>query len=202
VTLREPEALRRLRASTEDHPNASWCSAPEQMQFLSLLAQLIGAKKAIEVGVFMGYSAGWVARSLPADGHLIACERSSEFSALARRTWQELGVEKKVDLRLGPALETLDGLIAEGQAGTFDLMFIDADKPNYTNYYERGLVLLRKGGLIAVDNVLWHGSVIDPAAQDENTLAIRAFNEKVHDDQRVALSLATMGDGLTLALKL
>jgi predicted O-methyltransferase YrrM len=202
VTLREPEPLKRLRESTEDHPQASMCSSPEQVQFLNLMAVMLGARKTVEVGVFLGYSSGWVALALPPDGKLVACERSPEYAAIARRTWLELGVEHKIDLQLGPALETLDGLIAGGQAGTFDLVFIDADKTNYANYYERALVLLRKGGLIALDNVLWGGDVINPAIQDADTRAIRAFNEKVHHDGRVALSMATMGDGLTLACKL
>jgi predicted O-methyltransferase YrrM len=202
VTLREPEPLRRLRETTQNHPMARWCCAPEQVQLLNLLTTLIGARKTIEVGVFLGYSSGWVALALPPDGRLIACERSPEYAATARRTWQELGVENKIDFRLGPALETLDRLISDGQAGTFDMMFIDADKTNYANYYERALVLLRKGGLIAVDNVLWSGRIIDPAVQDPDTQALRVFNEKVHHDQRVALSLATIGDGLTLACKL
>lgn len=202
VTLREPEPLKRLRETTQDHPMARWCSAPEQVQFLNLMAVLIGARKTIEVGVFLGYSSGWVALALPSDGKLIACERSPEYSATARRTWQELGVEKKIDLRLGPALETLDSLIAGGQAGSFDMVFIDADKTNYANYYERSLVLLRKGGLIAIDNVLWSGRVIDSAVQDADTQAVRTFNERVHHDERVMLSMATMGDGLTLACKL
>jgi predicted O-methyltransferase YrrM len=202
VTLREPEPLKRLRESTQDHPHASWCSAPEQIQFLNLMAVLLGARKTIEVGVFLGYSSGWVALALPPDGKLVACERSPEYAAIARRAWQELGVERKIDFRLGPALDTLDTLISGGQAGTFDMVFIDADKTNYANYYERALVLLRKGGLIALDNVLWGGDVINPAVQDADTRAIRAFNEKVHHDTRVALSMATMGDGLTLACKL
>ena len=202
VTLREPEPLRRLREATEDHPNASLCSSPEQVQLLHMMAVLIGARRTIEVGVFLGYSSGWVALALPPEGRMIACDRNAEWTAVARRTWRELGVEHKIDLRLGLALDTLDGLIADGQSGTFDMMFIDADKTNYDNYYERALVLLRKGGLIALDNVLWKGQVIDDAFQDPDTRAIRAFNEKVHTDQRVAISLATMGDGLTLACKL
>jgi len=202
VSLREPEPLRRLRESTEHLPNASWCTAPEQVQFLYLMARLLNAKKTIEVGVFLGYSSGWVALALPAGGQLVACECSIENAARARRTWQELGVTEKVDFRLAPALETLDALIAAGQAGTFDLMFIDADKTNYWNYYERGLILLRKGGLIAADNVLWDGSVIDPTDQDPDTVAIRDFNRRVHGDERVAISMATMGDGLMLACKL
>jgi len=202
VTLREPAALKRLREATEDHPQASCFSSPEQVQFLHLLARLAGARKALEVGVFLGYSSAWVALALPAGGRLVACERNAEWADTARRTWREAGVEDKIDLRMGPALETLDGLIAAGEAGTYDFAFIDADKTNYENYYERALVLVRQGGLIAVDNVLWHGTVIDPAVQDADTEAIRAFNRKVHYDERVALSLATIGDGLTLACKL
>ncbi len=202
VTLREPESLKRLREASQDHPMARWCSAPEQVQFLHLLLLLLGAKQAIEIGVFLGYSSGWMALALPPDGKIIACERSTEHAAIARKTWQELGVERKIDFRLGPALETLDALIAQGQAGTFDLIFIDADKTNYENYYERGLVLLRRGGLIAADNVLWSGRVIDPRERDADTEAIRKFNRKLHTDSRVALSMATMGDGLTLACKL
>jgi len=202
VTLREPEALRRLRAETEDHPHASMQTSPEQGQFLHLMARVAAARKTLEVGVFMGYSSTWVALALPLGGKVIACDRSEEFTARARRTWREAGVEDRVELQLAPALETLDGLIAAGQAGSFDLAFIDADKGNYANYYERALVLIRPGGLIVVDNVLWDGSVIDPADRDPDTEAIRAFNLKLHADQRVALSMATMGDGLTLACKL
>jgi len=202
VTLREPEPLRRLRAETEDHPHASMQTSPEQGQFLHLMARVAGARKTLEVGVFMGYSSTWVALALPPGGKVIACDRSEEFTARARRTWREAGVEDRVELHLAPALETLDGLIAAGQDGSFDLAFIDADKGNYANYYERALVLIRRGGLIVVDNVLWDGSVIDPSDQDPDTEAIRAFNLKLHADERVALSMATMGDGLTLACKL
>jgi predicted O-methyltransferase YrrM len=202
VTLREPEPLKRLREETENHPRASMQTAPEQGQFLHLLARILGAKKTLEVGVFMGYSSTWVALALPAAGKIVACDLSEEYTSRARRTWRETGVEQKIDLRLAPAIETLDGLIAGGQAGSFDLAFIDADKGNYANYYERALVLLRQGGLIAVDNVLWNGSVIDPADHDGDTEAIRAFNRKLQADERVALSMVTLGDGLTLACKL
>jgi caffeoyl-CoA O-methyltransferase len=202
VTLREPEPLRRLRTETEDHPHASMQTSPEQGQFLHLMARVCGAKKTLEVGVFMGYSSTWVALALPAGGKIIACDISDEYTTRARRCWREAGVEDRIDLRLGPALETLDQLLADGQAGTFDFAFIDADKGNYANYYERALTLLRVGGLIAVDNVLWDGNVINPDDHDDHTEAIRAFNRKVYADQRVALSMATMGDGLTLACKL
>lgn len=202
VTSREPAVLEQLRKATENHPRARCCSSPEQGQFLQLIATLLRAKKTIEVGVFVGYSSTWVALALPPGGRLVACERNEEWAAVARRTWREAGVESKMDLRMGPALDTLDSLINSGEAGTFDLVFIDADKSNYENYYERALVLLRPGGLIAADNVLWHGAVIDSTMRDDDTEAIRAFNRKVHRDPRIALSLATLGDGLTLACKL
>src|SRR5215470_6906555 len=201
VTLHEPEPLRMLREATKDHPRASSFSAPEQVQLLHLMALLLGAKKTIEIGVFMGYSSGWVALALPPEGKMVACESSRENESVARRTWRDLGVEKKIDFRLGPALQTLDVLLADGQAGTFDLIYIDADKTNYLNYYERGLLLLRQGGLVAADNVLWHGSVIDPAIEDADTRAIRDFNARLHADERVTVSLVPMGDGLSLACK-
>jgi len=202
VTLREPEPLRRLRLETEDHPNASMQVGPEQGQFLHLMVRAAGVRKALEVGVFMGYSAAWVALALPEGGKITACDINEEYAAKARVLWREAGVEDKIDLRIGPALATLDGLIAAGEAGSYDFAFIDADKQNYANYYERALVLLRKGGLIAADNVLWDGSVIDPAVHDADTEAIRAFNRKLHADGRVALSMAIMGDGFSLACKL
>ena len=202
VTLREPEALRKQREETREHPHANMQTSPEQGQFLHLLARVAGARRTLEVGVFMGYSSTWVALALPPGGKVIACDVSEEYTARARQTWREAGVEDKVDLRLAPALQTLDGLIAGGQAGSFDFAFIDADKTNYANYYERALTLLRPGGVIAVDNVLWDGHVIDPAVTDADTEAIRAFNRKLHADSRIALSMATMGDGLALACKL
>jgi caffeoyl-CoA O-methyltransferase len=202
ITLREPEPLRRLRESTEDHPRASMQTSPEQGQFLHVLTRIIGARKALEVGVFMGYSSTWVALALPAEGRIVACDVSEQYTSRARKTWQEAGVESKIDLRIAPALETLDGLIAQGRSGQFDFAFIDADKANYANYYERALKLLRKGGVIAVDNVLWDGSVIDESDHDADTEAIRAFNRRLHADERVALTLVPLGDGLTLACKL
>jgi caffeoyl-CoA O-methyltransferase len=202
VTLREPEPLRRMRLATEDHPHAGMQIAPEQGQFLHLLVHAVGARKVLEVGVFMGYSAAWMALALPEGGSITACDINEEFTSSARTLWREAGLENRIDLRIAPALETIDGLIAQGAAGTYDFAFIDADKKNYANYYERALVLIRKGGLIVVDNVLWDGSVIDPAVQDTDTEAIRAFNRKLHADQRVALSMAIMGDGFALACKL
>jgi len=202
VSLHEPEPLRRLRESTDDRPDAHLQISPEQGQFLQFLARLTGARKALEVGVFMGYSAAWVALALEPGGKLIACDISEEYAAMARRTWQAAGVEDRVELRLGPALGSLDALLAEGQAGTFDMAFIDADKGNYSNYYERALELLRRGGLIAADNVLLHGRVAAPDDREADTEAIRAFNRKLHQDRRVAMTMVTIGDGLSVACKL
>ena len=202
ITLREPEPLRNLRETTEDHPRASMQTSPEQGQFLHVLTRITGAKKTLEVGVFLGYSSTWVALALPADGRIIACDVSEEYTARARQVWKEAGVEGKIDLKIAPALETLDGLIAQGRAGEFDFAFIDADKSNYANYYERALTLVHRGGLIAIDNVLWDGNVIDKSKTDVDTVAIREFNRKLHADTRIALTLVPLGDGLTLACKL
>ncbi|MBD2523508.1 class I SAM-dependent methyltransferase [Nostoc sp. FACHB-133] len=201
VSLREPEILLKLRQETASHPRSTMQISPEQGQFMRLLVQLIGAKKTLEVGVFTGYSSLSVALALPDDGKIIAADVSEEFTAIARRYWQEAGVAHKIDLRLAPGLETLDQLLATGQAETFDFAFIDADKENYDGYYERSLQLLRPGGLIAIDNVLWSGQVADPENQDESTQSIRALNEKLHHDERVTLSLVPIADGLTLAIK-
>jgi predicted O-methyltransferase YrrM len=202
VSLREPEAIRRQRLDTDDHPDATMQIGPEQGQFLHLIARVVGARNAIEVGVFMGYSSSWIALALPPGGKLIACDVNEEYTARARQTWREAGVEDKIDLRLRPAIETLDELLANGQAGAFDFAFIDADKKNYWNYYERAYQLVRPGGLIVIDNVLWHGDVINHDDHSPDTEAIREFNRKIHADTRVAISLATIGDGLMLACKL
>lgn len=201
VSLREPEILTRLRQETAQHPHALMQVAPDQGQLMALLIQLMGAKKALEVGVFTGYSSLCVALALPADGKLVACDVSEEFTAIARRYWQEAGVADKIELHLAPALQTLDRLLDSGQAGTFDFAFIDADKGNYLNYYERSLQLVRVGGLIAIDNVLWSGQVADPQVQDASTQAIRLLNETLHRDERVTISMLPIADGLTLALK-
>ena len=201
VTLREPEALRLLREETESHPNAGLQSAPEQCQFLHQLATMIGARKTLEVGVFMGYSSTWVALALPPGAKVVACDRSDEYAQRARQTWRDAGVEDRIELRLGPAVDTLDALLAEGQAGTFDFAYIDADKGNYSNYYDRAFALIRPGGLITADNVLWHGEVADPALHDSDLEAVRAFNRKLHDDSRILLSIVPLGDGLTVAYK-
>jgi caffeoyl-CoA O-methyltransferase len=201
VSLREPDILQQLREETAHLPNAIMQIAPEQGQFMALLVQLLSATKTLEVGVFTGYSSLCVALALPANGKIVACDVSEEYTAIARRYWEAAGVADKIDLRLAPALETLDELLAAGLAGTFDFAFIDADKRNYEGYYERSLQLIRPGGLIAIDNVLWSGRVAEPQAQDNQTQVIRALNEKLHDDKRITLSMVPIADGLTLALK-
>ena len=202
VSLREPEVLARLRAETLQQPMSMMLSAPEQGQFLALLAQLIGARKCLEVGVYTGYSTLWVALALPHDGSVLACDVSEKWTAIARRYWEEAGVAERIDLQLAPALETLDRLLAADQAGSFDFAFIDADKENYPDYYERSLQLLRPGGLMVIDNTLWSGAVADTSRQDPETCAIRALNDLVHADDRVQISLLPVADGLTLARKL
>jgi predicted O-methyltransferase YrrM len=201
VSLREPLILARLREETAQHPLANMQIAPEQGQFMALLVRLMGVKKCLELGVFTGYSALSVALALPPDGKLIACDVNEEWTSMARRYWQEAGVAHKIALRIAPALETLDKLLANGEAGSFDFAFIDADKENYTSYYERSLALVRHGGLIVIDNVLWSGRVADPNEQDMDTVAIRRFNTKLHFDERIALSMLPLADGLTLAYK-
>jgi len=201
VTLREPEILKKLREETAKLPNAMMQIGPEQGQFMGMLIRLLGVKLTLEVGVFTGYSSTVVALALPEDGRIVACDVSEEYTSVARRYWRQAGVEHKIGLRLAPAVESLDALLAEGKSGAFDFAFIDADKENYDRYYERALKLLRPGGLIAIDNVLWHGKVLDQSVQDADTRAIRALNEKLHYDERVLVSLLPIGDGLTLACK-
>jgi caffeoyl-CoA O-methyltransferase len=202
VTLREPEPLRASRESSESHPRAGLQVSPEQGQFLHLLARVTGARKALEIGAFLGYSSSWIALALAPGGKLIACDVNEEYAATARQTWRAAGVEDRIELRLAPALDSLDALLATGGEGTFDFVFIDADKGNYIQYYERALRLLRPGGLVAADNVLYHGTVSDPANHNPDTEAIRAFNRHLHADSRIALSMAIMGDGIALAVKL
>jgi predicted O-methyltransferase YrrM len=202
VSLRETELLTQLRQETATHPMSQMQISPEQGQFMALLVKLMGAKKCLEVGVFTGYSSLAVALALPDNGQLIACDVSEEYTNIAQKYWQKAGVNDKIKLHIAPALETLDRLISEGETNSFDFAFIDADKSNYEHYYERCLQLVRNGGLIAIDNVLWSGRVADPTIQDNRTNKIRQFNEKLHQDERVFLSLIPIGDGLTLALKL
>jgi caffeoyl-CoA O-methyltransferase len=185
-----------LREATRDHPHAGMQISPDQGQLMALLVRLMGARRTIEIGVFTGYSALAVALALPPDGRILACDISEEFTAIGRPFWQRAAVAQKIDLVLAPAMATLDARAAGGEAGTYDFAFIDADKVNYDGYYERCLQLVRAGGLIAVDNVLWSGRVAGPA-QD----ALQRFNRKLHADERVDLSLLPVGDGLTLARK-
>jgi predicted O-methyltransferase YrrM len=201
ASLREHPVLAALRAETASHPRVNMQIAPEQGQFMALLVKLLGATRCIEVGVFTGYSSLAVALAMPATGRLVACDISEEYTAVARRHWEQAGVAGRIDLRIAPALETLDAMLAAGGAGAWDFAFVDADKGGYPEYYERLLELLRPGGLIAVDNTLWDGDVADPGNQEPDTLAIRAFNEKLHADERIDLSLVPIGDGLTLARK-
>lgn len=175
--------------------------APEQGQFMASLVQLMGASRALEIGVFTGYSALWTALALPPEGKLVACDIDDHWTSVAQRYWAEAGVEDKIDLRIGPALETLDWLISIGEGNNYDFVFIDADKENYLQYYERVMDLLRPGGLVVVDNVLWSGKVADPNETDKDTIALRQFNTTLLNDQRVTLSMLPVADGLTLAIK-
>lgn len=202
VAVREPDILVQLREETQGMEKAIMQITPEQGAFMTMLVQLIGARRTIEIGVYTGYSSLAVALALPEDGEIIACDVNQAWTDVARRYSQAAGVAHKIDLRLAPAIETLEALLAEGHAGAFDFVFIDADKSNYDGYYERGLELLRPGGLIGIDNVLWFGRVVEPTRRDEQTEAIRAINRKVHGDTRVSVCMLPIGDGLTLARKL
>ena len=195
----EMPVLRRLREVTAKLPQAGMQIGANQGAFMAFLIRLIGAKRALEIGTFTGYSALSVAAALPSDGKLTCCDVSEEWTGLARRAWAEAGLDGKIELEIGPAVATLDRLIADGGAGTFDFAFIDADKENYGRYYEQCLVLVRKGGLIAVDNVLWNGAVADAENRAETTIAIRALNNKMRDDPRIDYSLIPVGDGIALA---
>ncbi|MCI0400887.1 MAG: class I SAM-dependent methyltransferase [Gammaproteobacteria bacterium] len=201
VSLRESDVLKKLRQETAKYPMAEMQIAPEQGQFMSILIQIMGATKALEVGVFTGYSSICIALALPAEGRLIACDINEEWTAVAQRYWRQAGVAEKIELVLAPGLNTMDRLLESGEGSTFDFIFIDAEKANYLGYYERSLKLLRRGGLLLVDNVLWSGRVADPSEQDLDTVAIRIFNEQLHQDDRIAISMLPVADGLTLAVK-
>lgn len=201
VSLQEPEVLTSLRQETDRHPASIMQISPDQGQFMALLVKILGAKKTLDIGVFTGYSSLVVALALPEDGKVIACDRDPEATKIARRYWQTAGVADKIELYLAPALDTLDSLIADGQGGSFDFAFIDADKNNYLNYYERCLTLIRPGGMIAIDNVLWSGRVADPEDTDKRTMGIREFNQTVAQDPRVEIAMLAIADGLTLARK-
>jgi predicted O-methyltransferase YrrM len=199
-SVREHAAQQGLREATRALPNAMMQISPDQGQFMALLVRLLGARRTIEIGVFTGYSALTVALALPADGYLLACDVSDDYTRVGRPFWQAAGVAHKIDLVLAPALATLDARLAAGEAGSYDFAFIDADKSAYDGYYERCMKLLRPGGLIAIDNVLWSGTVAHPA-KDADTAALQALNAKLHGDERIDLSLLTIGDGLTLVRK-
>ena len=201
-SVREQPVQRELREATAGMKHAGMQIGPDQAQFMQLLVKALGARRTIEVGVFTGYSSLAVALALPADGKIVACDVSDEWTSMARRYWEKAGVAAKIDLRLQPALQTLDELLAAGEEGRFDFAFIDADKTRYDEYYERCLRLLRRGGLIAIDNTLWSGKVAEAGEGDDDTRALRSLNDKLHRDARIALSLLPVGDGLTLALKL
>jgi len=201
VSLHEPEVLRMLRDKTHQLSDYRMQISPEQGQFMALLIEVLGARKSLDIGTFTGYSALAVALAMPADGKVISCDINDEWTGIARQFWNTAGVADRIDLRLAPALETLQLLLDNGEAGTFDFVFIDADKVNYAEYYEKSLTLLRPGGLVAIDNVLWGGDVADSSVNDESTAAIRALNEKVFSDKRVTMSMLPVGDGLTLARK-
>jgi len=197
----ESEAARRLRAETAKLPQAGMQIGADQAAFLALLVRSTGAKRCLEIGTFTGYSALAIAAALPADGRLVCCDISEEWTAIARRHWSSAGVSGRIDLRIGPALDTLKNLLARGEAGRYDFAFIDADKTGYDGYYEACLKLLRPGGLIALDNMLWSGRVCDPDHHDADTDAIRALNAKIRADGRVEATLLTIGDGVMLARK-
>jgi caffeoyl-CoA O-methyltransferase len=200
-SVREPQVLAELRDETAKLPQAGMQIGSDQGQFMGLLARLVGAKRCIEIGVFTGYSSIAVALALPADGTILACDVSEEWTGMARRYWKKAGVDSKIELRLAPAVETLDALLAKGEAGRFDFVFIDADKGNYLAYYERCLKLVRGGGLLLFDNTLWSGEVANPDNQKPDTVALRALNEALHRDERIDVALLGIGDGVTLARK-
>jgi len=201
VSLREADILRELRVETAQDENANMQISPEQGQFMGLLVKLLGAKRTLDIGVYTGYSALCIGMALPEDGRVIACDISEEWTEIARRYWQKAGVGDRIELRLAPANKTLQSLLAKGTE-SFDFAFIDADKINYDAYYEYCLQLVRPGGLIAIDNVLWDGAVADPAVNDADTAAIRALNKKIHADPRVEISLVPIADGIALARKI
>ena len=200
-SLKELPILAELRQETQQHKQARMQISPDQGQLISLLIRLMSARRVLEIGVFTGYSSLTIALALPTDGVLVACDISEEYTAIAKRYWRLADVQDKIDLRIAPALETLDSLLESGQAETFDFAFVDADKANYSNYYDRALKLLRPGGLMAIDNVLWSGRVADIQSTDKIVQTMRIFNQKVAHDNRVQVSLLPLGDGITLALK-
>jgi caffeoyl-CoA O-methyltransferase len=195
----EPPVMRRLRDATQRLPNAVMQIAPDQAAFMQMLVRLMGVRRYLEIGVFTGYSSLAVALALPSDGVVTACDVSAEYSIIARRFWRDAGVDRKIDFRLGPAMDTLDRLLAQDRMSTYDMAFIDADKRNQFGYYEKCLKLVRPGGVILLDNALRDGTVADPAVQDEGTVAIREANMRISRDERVETTLLAIGDGLLMA---
>ena len=189
----------RLRELTQAMPEARMQIGPAQGQFMAMLAKLVNVKRYLEIGVFTGYSSLVMAAAMPEDGRVVACDVSEEYTSIAREYWKEAGVEHKIDLRLAPALETLDGLIAGGQGGSFDIAFIDADKENIPAYFERCLRLVRKNGLIMIDNVLWSGRILEENPESNDTRVLKEFNQRVFDDGRVEALMLPIADGLTMA---
>jgi predicted O-methyltransferase YrrM len=202
VGVREPEVLQQLRSHNAEYPQGHMQICPEQGQFMAILVKLIAAKYILEVGVFTGYSSLVMALALPDEGRMVACDVSLEATDVARKYWQQAGVAHKIDLRIAPALDTLQGLLMAGAGGTFDLAFIDADKANYPEYYELCLELVRSGGVILIDNVLWYGRVADLEVTDRRTSILRNLNIKIHQDQRVELVILPIGDGMTIVRKI
>jgi predicted O-methyltransferase YrrM len=201
VSLRETDLMRRLRDETAKMPEHGMQVSPEQAQFMGFLVQALGVRTALEIGVFTGYSSLAVASALPDDGRLVACDVSDAWTGIARKYWREAKVDGRIELRLGNAVDTLDALSREGKNGTFDFAFVDADKENYLEYFERCLLLVRKGGVIAFDNVLWSGRVADPNDRSASTVALRKLNDRIAGDERVSMTLLPIGDGLTLTRK-
>jgi len=199
-SLREHPEQAALREATRRHPRGDMQISPEQGQFMTLLVKLIGARRTIEIGTFTGYSALTVALALPADGKILACDISDEYTSVGKPYWQRAGVMEKIEMVIAPAMKTLDARLAAGEAGRYDFAFIDADKEGYDGYYERCLQLVRQGGLIAFDNTLWGGDVARPA-EDDDTRALQALNDKLHRDERIDMAMLPIGDGLTLARK-
>lgn len=200
-SVREPDAVRRLREKTEQMPESEMLVPPEEGQFLHLLVKLIGAKKVLEVGVFTGYSAVWTALALPEDGYLVGCDVSAEWTSMGRKYWQDAGVADRIRLRLGPASQTLQDMLEDSQADSFDFAFIDADKANYCDYYMKVVQLVRPGGLIVLDNVLRSGEVLDPSIKEAGTVAVRKLNKRIMKDDRVQTCMLPLADGVTLAIK-
>ncbi|MEN7551131.1 class I SAM-dependent methyltransferase [Rapidithrix thailandica] len=201
VSLREPALLKKQREQVSEMPMSAMQSVPEESQLLVLLVKLMGAKRIIELGTFTGYTTLWMAKELPPDGKIITCDIDENWTAIAREYWKQANVEDKIDSRIGPAMDTLDELIKTGHSNYFDFIYIDADKQNYINYYERALKLVRPGGLIGIDNVLWGGSIVDPVNQSAEVTALRELNARLLYDNRVTISMLTIADGLTLAIR-